>query len=278
VDAQGNSVTQAKASVSQQAASAAAASGEAVTLPVGVTATKNGSDAVAPTVAISVPAEAGEVSVEIPVDNITPGTVVILVQPDGTEQIVKASTTTDGGVVLNVSGDVTVKVVDNSKDFADTKGHWAGDSIDFATSRELFNGVGNGLFLPGGEMSRAMLVTVLARLNGVDTTTGSTWDEVGLNWAKANGISDGSYGELGVTREQLATMLYRLVGSPSVARAIDHFPDAGSVSSYATDAMNWAVSTGIIGGTGAGTLSPAGNASRAEVATMLQRFVANGMK
>jgi hypothetical protein len=243
-----------------------------VTLPISVAATKADSEEAAPTVALNIPEDAGEVTVEIPVENVTPGTVVVLVHEDGTEEIVKLSALTDGGVALNVSGDVTVKVVDNSKDFEDTKDHWAEDAIDFATSRELFNGQGDGSFNPDGEMTRSMLVTVLARLNGVDTTTGSTWDEAGMNWAKENGISDGTNGGSNVTREQLVTMLYRSIGSPTVDNATAGFPDAASVSSYAADAMNWAVSAGIIGGTGSGTLSPDGTAGRAEVATMFQRF------
>jgi hypothetical protein len=252
---------------------AAAESGAAVTLPITVAAaTKADSDTIAPTVALSIPEDVESVKVEIPVENVTAGTVAVLVHEDGTEEIVKLSTVTDGGVALNISGDVTVKLVDNSKDFEDTKDHWAEDAIDFATSRELFNGQGNGTFAPEGEMTRSMLVTVLARLDGVDTTTGSTWDEAGLNWAVENGISDGTNGDSSITREQLATMLYRYMGTPTADNALESFPDADQVSSYAAEAMNWAVSAGIIGGTGDGTLNPSGSASRAEVATMLQRF------
>jgi hypothetical protein len=273
-DETGAAVTKAEVNISQEAAAAAAESGEVVTLPISVSATKADSEDPATTVSLSIPEDAGEVTVEIPVEDVTPGTVVVLVHEDGTEEIVKLSGLTDDGVTLNVSGNVTVKVVDNSKDFADTEDHWAEDAIDFVTSRELFNGVGDGTeFAPDEPMSRAMLVTVLARLNDVDTTTGSTWDEVGLNWAKEKGISDGSNATADVTREQMVAMLYRLAGSPAVSGSLSAFPDADQVSSYAADAMTWAVSVGIIGGTGAGTLLPAGNASRSEVATILQRFV-----
>jgi hypothetical protein len=273
VDETGASVTVAEASISAQAVAAAAESGAAVTLPVTVAATKADSDEAAPVVALSIPEDVDSVTVEIPVENVTAGTVVVLVHADGTEEIVKVSTVTDAGVALNISGDVTVKLVDNTKDFDDVADSWAGDAITFATSHELFNGQGDGVFAPEGDMTRSMLVTVLARLDGVDTTTGSTWDEAGLNWAKENGISDGTNGDSSITREQLATMLYRYVGTPAVdSAAAQNFPDAGQVNSYAADAMNWAVSAGIIGGTGDGTLNPSGSASRAEVATMLQRF------
>jgi hypothetical protein len=272
IDETGKTETKAEASISQEAVTAAANSGEAVTLPISVAATKADSEESAPTVALSIPEDVEKVTVEIPVENMTPGTVVVLVHEDGAEEIVKLSAVTEDGIALNVAGNVTVKVVDNSKSFEDTKDHWAGDAIDFATAHELFNGQGDGSFNPDGEMTRSMLVTVLARLNGVDTTTGSTWDEAGLNWAKENNISDGTNGSSSVTREQLVTMLYRSVGSPEVDDATSNFPDAGQVSSYAADAMNWAVSAGIISGTGSGTLSPDGTAGRAEVATMFQRF------
>jgi hypothetical protein len=279
VDETGAAVTKAEAAISQQAVTQAANSGEAVTLPVSVAATKADSDEAAPTVALSVPEDAGSVKVEIPVENVTPGTVVVLVHEDGTEEIMKLSAVTDGGVTLNVSGDVTVKVVDNSKDFSDTDDHWAQDNIDFVASRELFNGVGNGEFNPDGKMNRDMVFTVLARLNGVDTTTGTNWNDVGRQYAMDNGISDGSNGDANVTREQLATMLYRDAGSPAVGNnALGGYPDAASVSSYAADAMNWAVSVGILNGSGSGDLLPSSTADRAQVAAMFQRYAEYRMK
>jgi hypothetical protein len=278
VDETGASVTVAEAAISAQAVAAAVESGEAVTLPVTVAATKVDSEEAAPVVSLSIPENVDSVKVEIPMENVTPGTVVVLVHEDGTEEIVKLSAVTDAGLALNISGDVTVKLVDNTKSFDDVSDSWAGDAIDFATSRELFNGQGNGTFAPEGDMTRSMLVTVLARLDGVDTTTGATWDEAGLNWAKENGISDGTNGDSSITREMLATMLYRYMGTPVTDAAASAFPDADQVNSYAADAMNWAVSAGIIGGTGDGTLNPSGLASRAEVATMLQRFTTTLVK
>ena len=124
-------------------------------------------------------------------------------------------------------------------------------------------------------MTRAMLMTVLARFDGHDTSGGAIWYEKGMEWAKANGVSDGSDPNGSITREQLAAMLWRYAGSPAVGGSLTGFSDAGSVSSYATDAMRWAVSTGIIGGMGSGTLAPQGNATRAQVATILMRFTEN---
>ena len=118
-------------------------------------------------------------------------------------------------------------------------------------------------------------MTVLARFDDEDTTGGSVWYEKGMAWAKANGVSDGSNPNGSITREQLATMLWRYSGSPIVEGSIDTFNDAGKVSGYATDAMRWAVKTGLIGGVGNNTLAPQGNATRAQLATILMRYCTN---
>ena len=121
-------------------------------------------------------------------------------------------------------------------------------------------------------MNRAMIVTVLARLEGVDTTGGANWYDVGRAWAMEKGISDGSNMSGTLSREQLATMLYRYAGEPAVSGGMDGYTDAASVSDYAQKAMAWAISEGIITGYTANTLNPQGEATRAQVATMLMRF------
>ena len=122
-------------------------------------------------------------------------------------------------------------------------------------------------------MTRAMIITVLARLAGVDTTAGSSWYEAGQNWAIENGISDGSNLNSSVTREQIAVMLYRYAGSPDVNGSLDGYSDADAVSNWAIPAMEWAAKNGLIAGMGDGTLSPQGEATRAQVATILMRFI-----
>jgi hypothetical protein len=267
-DANGVSVTKAEVTLSENAVTEAAASNEAVTLPVSVAATKKDSSAVAPTVAVAVPENAGSVKIEIPVENVTKGTVAILMHEDGTEEIVRTSTVTDNGVVLTVSGNVTVKLVDNSKDFSDSPA-WASDYIDFVSSRELFRGTSDTTFSPNSSTTRAQLMTVLARLDG--KTANSTAD--GMSWAVNAGISDGSNPNGSISRQQLATMLYRYAGEPATNGSISSFPDAANVGSYAETAMCWAVSKGIISGTTSGTLNPAGPATRAQVAAMVSRYV-----
>ena len=233
----------------------------------------------APAVMLDLPADTA-VKVEIPVENVTAGTVAVLEKADGTSEIVKTSVTTTNGVVLTLSAGETVKIVDNTKTFADVADtFWGADAVAFASSRELFNGTSATDFSPNAPMNRAMIVTVLARLDGVDTTAGSTWYEAGVQWAVSSGISDGSGLDQNLTREQLATMLYRYAQYKGYDVSVGEntnilsYSDVSSVSEYATEAMQWACGAGIIGGKD-GALDPAGSATRAEVATMLMRFVA----
>ena len=211
------------------------------------------------------------VKVEIPVRNVTPGTVVVIVHADGTEEIVRTSIVTKNGVALELTASVTVKVYDNSKFFSDVPAaNWASDAVAFASSRELFNGTGANTFSPNAPMTRQMLMTVLARLDGTDTS-GNAYAK-GMEWAIRNGVSNGSNPEGKITREQLATMLWRYAGSPSVSGRMTGFVDADQISGYAEDAMLWATKAGIIGGKGNGQLDPKGYATRAEVAAMLMRY------
>lgn len=249
----------------------AVAAGEMVTLPMpDVPVTTRWESA--PTITVDLPR--GH-TVEIPVQNPTSGTVVALVGEDGTETVLQTSITTENGVVVILSDGDTVKVVDNSKTFTDVPaGYWGADAVNFAASRELFGGTSATIFSPDAAMTRAMFVTVLARLEGVDTDTGSTWYEAGQQWAMTNGISDGSNLDQALTREQLAAMLYRYVGSPAVSGNLSGYADGAAVSDWAQTAMVWAVEGGLITGTATG-LHPQGTATRAQVATILMRFLEN---
>ena len=200
----------------------------------------------------------------------------MLVKADGTEEVIKTTLATENGVTVALSDGDTVKIVDNSKDFADVAdSYWGADAVAFASSRELFNGTSGTTFSPDNAMTRAMVVTVLARYEGVDTTAGSTWYEAGVQWAKDNGVSDGTNLDNSVTREQLVTMLYRYAGSPAVTGGVTGFTDAGSINDWAADAMAWATQTGLLGGVGNDLIKPQGDASRAQVATILMRFISN---
>lgn len=213
------------------------------------------------------------VRVEIPVKDPVPGAVAILVRPDGTEEVLRNSVVTETSLVLTVLDGAVIKLVDNSKYFSDTGDHWAHDAIDFVSARELFSGQTPELFAPDAPMTRAMLVTVLARLDGVDTSGGAVWYEKGMAWAVAQGISDGSNLDRQITREQLVTMLHRYAGSPSASIRELSFGDSGAVSGYAREAMWWAVENGILNGYSGNTLAPGGEATRAQVSAILMRYI-----
>lgn len=267
----------AEVKVPDAVASQAAAAGETVVLAMpAVPVTRDKTRAA--TVTMDLPADTA-VKVEIPVAGVTAGTVAVLVGADGSEKIIQTSSVTENGLAVTLSDGDTVKIVDNSKTFADVPAsHWASGSVAFATSRELFSGTSETTFDPDSDMTRAMIVTVLARCYGVDTTTGGEWYEAGAQWAVENGVSDGTNLDNSVTREQIVTMLWRLVGSPVVDESVlSSYPDSASISEWAVQAMAWAVDIGIIAGNDTGKLLPQGNATRAQVATMLQRYLENAI-
>ena len=262
-----NGQTEAAAKVSGKAVEDAKKNGEAVKVPVEVEATRNSSTA--PTVSIELPKGAGETKVEIPVSNVTPGTVAVLVHPDGTEEILKDSIPTEDGIQLTVDGSATVKIVDNSKGFIDTRNHWAEDEIDFVSARGLVNGMSATIYAPNASTTRAQLWTILARQNGAGLNGGNTWYEKAQNWAKDKGVSDGANPNAAINRAQMVTMLWRAVGQPT-AGGTANFTDVPTDSYYA-QAVAWAVENGITTGMGNGHFDPTGTCTRAQIAAFLAR-------
>ena len=224
------------------------------------------------TASVSVPKSVGSTRVDIPVSKPTGSMVAVIVHPDGTEEIVRGSIVTETGIALRAEGDVRLKIIDNAKRFNDMANHWAKDAVEFASSRELFDGVGNDAFGPDLSMTRGMVSTVLARLAGADTAGGETWYAKGTVWAVENGISDGTAPEQPVTREQLAAMLYRYAGSPAVSGELS-FDDTTVISIWAYDAVRWCVDNGILNGVGGNRMAPQDLARRGQVAAMLMRFL-----
>ena len=170
--------------------------------------------------------------------------------------------------------------------------HWGYDAIRFVTVNDLFKGVPGGGFAPEMTMSRAMLATVLYRAAGspaVTTSAGFTdvpagqWYSDAVNWAASKGIVKGVGGNRfapddNVSREQIATILYQYVLSTGEtvkadASVLAVYGDNASVSSWAADGMAWAVKEGILTGKPGSLLAPTDSATRAEVATMLMRFL-----
>ena len=263
----GESKTAAEAKVSSKAVEDAKKNGEAVKAPVEVEASRNSDTA--PTVKVELPKGTGETKVEIPVSNATPGTVAVLVHPDGTEELLKDSIPTENGIQLTVNDGATVKIVDNSKDFIDTQDHWAKDAIDFVSARGLVNGMTATSYAPNNSTTRAQLWTILARQNDADLTGGATWFENAQNWAKTKGISDGANPNAAINRAQMVTMLWRAVGQP-VAGGAASFTDV-STDSYYAQAVSWAVENGITTGVGGGRFDPTATCTRAQIAAFLAR-------
>ena len=164
---------------------------------------------------------------------------------------------------------------------------WYHEGVDYALENGLMNGVGDGKFDPNGSLTRAMLVTILYRAEDEPGVAGERipfadvpdgqWYTDAIIWAAGegivNGVSETSFApNMPITREQIAAILYRYAGEPSFSGSLSAFSDAQSVSAYAYDAMIWAVAEGIIGGSG-NQLTPKENATRAQIATILYRYL-----
>ena len=263
-----NGQTTAETTLSSKAIEDAKKSGEPVKAPVEVKASRDSSTA--PTVKVELPKNSGDTKVEIPVSNVKPGTVAVLVHSDGTEEIVKNSLPTEDGIQLTVNGGATVKIVDNSKGFIDTQDHWAKDAIDFVSARGLVNGMSATIYAPNASTTRAQLWTILARQNDADLTGGSIWYEKAQNWAKEKGISDGTNPNGTINRAQMVTMLWRAMGQPAAGGSAS-FTDVPADSYYA-QAVAWAVENGITAGAGGGRFDPNATCTRAQIATFLYRL------
>lgn len=162
---------------------------------------------------------------------------------------------------------------DTSNAFNDVaSGSWYADAVKNVVNKGLMAGTGKDTFAPNNQVTRAMMWTVLARLDGKDVSGASPWYAKAMTWATEKGVSDGTFPGNSITREQLATMLWRAAGSPEAKGALTNFNDAASVSSWATQAMTWAVEQGLISGMGDGALNPQGNATRAQLAVILTAY------
>ena len=148
---------------------------------------------------------------------------------------------------------------------------WYHEAVDWAYNLGLMNGTTKSTFGPNAAATRAQTWTMLARIAGQDTGRSVTWYEVGRTWAMGLGITDGTNPMGTLTREQLAAMLYRYVGSPAVSGTLT-FTDSANVSTWAKDAMVWAVQNGILDGVGGNRLNPKGTTTRAQAAAIFMRF------
>lgn len=242
--------------------------------------------------AISAPSvENGKISVS-PSTAKKGDTVTISVTPDTGYKLDKLTVTDSKGNTLTVSDKgngkytfimpdskvtVTPTFVPEATKPAETRfvdvadNAWYAEAVHYVADKGMMNGIGENKFAPNATTTRGMLMTVLARYAGQDTSGSNPWYQKGMDWAMNQKVSDGTNPTVNITREQLVTMLYRYAGSPVASGSLSDFSDTAAVSDYAASAMQWAVANNIVNGVN-GNLNPKNNATRAEVAAILMRF------
>ena len=217
---------------------------------------------------------------------------IVAVKKDGRTKIIPFSVYRNGSVIITATATGTYDVLNNPKVFSDTDGHWAYANISFVAARELFSGVGDGLFSPEGSMTRAMFATVLSRLDGAELGANTytrfsdveteMWYTAAIEWAAEKGIVKG-VGEgrfdphAPIRREQMALMLanyaqYKGLALPETTEGAA-FSDQSKISDWALAAVQAIQRAGIINGKQGNLFDPSGVATRAEVSAVFARFV-----
>ncbi len=242
------------------------------------------------TATVTLPEGKDSVTVTVKVGNVTPGTVALKVKDGGEEEVIRQSVASEGCVTLRLEQSAELGFEDRAKTFEDVEecAEYA-SSVAFVSSRGLFNGVTGSEFAPAQTMTRGMLVTVLYRLDGeiradeaesfLDVKPGA-WYAEAVAWATSNEIVNGVGGgcfapDDPLTIEQLCTMMSRyarFLGYDTKAFEEQQYTDTEAASIWAKESVNWAVGTGIIACED-GVLDPTGEATRGQVATVLESFV-----
>ena len=230
----------------------------------------------------------GGITLTVPYASCTPGTVAVLVLADGTREVIRKSIAVAGIVTIPLPGSAKAEIVDNRKAYTDVPAdNWAADAVAFASAHQLLEGTGKDTFEPNAPMTRGMLAMVLYNLENnpdhpltgkfADVNSGA-WYAQAVSWAAERELLSG-YGnsifgaEDCITREQLALVLWRYSGEAPASSTQLPFQDGDSASSWALEALYWAVEEKIIQGKNNGILDPRGQATRAEVAQMLYEFL-----
>ncbi|MEG2420631.1 MAG: CehA/McbA family metallohydrolase, partial [Oscillospiraceae bacterium] len=236
---------------------------------------------------------AGGFAAAVPAAKVTAGTVLMVVNADGTTTILPKSVADADTVKGLLDGNATLRVADNTKSFGDVAAnHWGSSSVAFVSSHGLFQGTGEKLFSPEANTSRGMLITALYRLEGTPATKGEapadvakdSWYNQSAAWAKELGISnnDKLEGDREISRQELVTMAYRYAKAMKLdltpTAKLDSFTDGDKVADWAKDAMSWAVSIGLVKGVPGGGLAPDDLASRAQISAIMERLVSYMVK
>lgn len=239
----------------------------------------------------------GGAEIVIPVEVDKPGNVVVIVHPDGTEEVIKGTTLTNGGVVVTLDGDARVKVVDKSKTFVDMTGHWANNAVDYVAARGLFAGTGDGTtFSPEMKLTRAMMAQVIYNLEGAEKhnyshgfpdVASGMWYTDAVNWAAREGVvagyGDGLYRpDKLLSREEVVQIFFNYAKAKgydiSKRTDLSGFVDHMTISDWARVAKKWGVASGLIAGKGGNVIDPLANTTRAECAQMFMNFLEKVVK
>ena len=213
--------------------------------------------------------------VTIPVEALGLETVAYVTDANGMCRLEMRTAVTEMGMTILVHDGDSIELVLKTVNFTDVPDqHWAKAPITYVAARGLLIGVEDTLFAPSMQTSRAMIWSILARLEGVQLEETTPWYASSQAWAVDAAISDGNNPNAEISREQLVTMLYRYANSPAVNSDLTAYSDGSQVSAWAVDAVQWAVSEGIMNGITADTLAPQETATRAQTAAILERFIA----
>ena len=276
--------------LSQIAIGDTSAQGKPVTLPIpSITADQYSRPS---TITVNLPSGAGKTEVLIPMNRMTTGTVVSMVHPNGTEEIIPQSRQTSAGLVVSLSGSANLKVMDNAKAFTDVKPNdWFYTAAEFVTSRKLFSGITPTTFGPNEPMTMEMLLTVAHNYMGKPRAKGGSvtgvnagdWFYSSANWAAENGLTKGlDLSQMGkhqaITREDTAVVLYNLSGQKDfipkeeTLLKLNAFTDLTDRTPAKLRALAWVLEKGIMSGMGDGTFGFKLNNTRAQTSAVMMNF------
>ncbi len=228
----------------------------------------------------------GELFIQVKDESIKSDQVLVALDANGEESVIRKSITEDGRLRFKLDKDVKTKLRSVKMDFDDVRSKdWFKDAVQFVYGQQLFKGTSEDKFSPNETLTRAMLVTVLHRLNGTKGATeskfsdvaGDSWYYDAVNWAVSEGIVEGEDGKFApdrnVTRQEIAVMLYRSAKAKKPEKYnMKDFKDSKDIAPWAKDAMQWCVDNGIFKGN-EGKLNPKDEASRAESSILMRRMI-----